>query len=110
MEGKHYTIPDERWLGDGVYTFSEEDGIEFLFLDSSVGDMEQNTDVDSFMRKYPEWVVGSAYETYASIFLSKRPSKYTGLQFGSGFNYGSTNILCGLPATINYVLILAQND
>jgi hypothetical protein len=110
MKRNHYDIPEERWLPDGVYTFSEEDNIEILSKDISVKGLGQDSDVDSFMEKYPDWVVASAYETLHTFFLSKRPNKFDGLEFGSGFNYGSTNLLCGLPASVNYVLILAEND
>ena len=110
IQGKFYAIPEDKWLNDGIYVFSEQDNIEILYKRNYVTRLSQDSDVDAFMEKYPEWVVGCAYETDTTIFLSKRPSKYTGLVFGSGFNYGSTNILCGLPASVNYVLILAQND
>jgi len=110
MKGKFYEVPDEKWLDDGVYIFSEEDNIEILSKGVSLGEMKQDSDVDTFMEKHPDYVVGCAYETFHTIFLSKRPENYSGIHFGSGFNYGSTNLLCGLPVSVNYILILAQND
>ncbi len=110
IEGKFYKIPESRWLNDGIYIFSEMDDIEILSIDCGIMDMKQKDDVDKFIAKNPDWVVGSAYETYHTIFLSKKPDAFDGLIFGSGFNYGSTNLLTGFSSAPDNILILAQND
>ena len=60
-----------------------------------------------FINKYPDFVVGSAYQTYAIVLLTRKPPKFSGKWTGTGFNYGSTNILENCP---NDILILAEDD
>lgn len=62
--------------------------------------------VEEFFLKYPEYVIASAYETQTTILISKMPTQSLAW-FGSGFNYGSTNII---EKTTGRILILAEND
>lgn len=68
----------------------------------------------AFINKYPNYVIASAYQTSGTLLLSKRPKKLSESKewidkhsFGTGFNYGSTNIIIDCPKAI---LILAEND
>lgn len=62
-----------------------------------------------FAEKYPEFVIAHAYETSWTLLLSRAPIRLEmdGKWFGSGFNYGSTNLLEDCPKRL---LILAEND
>lgn len=98
-----------RHLEDGIYDIT---AVEFV---SSKTDLKKIID---FIKKHPKFWVASAYETDFIILLSHKPlliggkyGKETAWEkkhhIGSGFNYGSTNILTNLPPAI---LILAEND
>lgn len=100
-------VPDEKRLQDGIYELS--DTIEVLGIgeewDYGIPDTER---VREFIERFPDYVTASAYQTYSIILLSERPAKFSGYKIGSGFNYGSTNLLAGI--TTKRILILAQND
>lgn len=64
--------------------------------------------IQGFMEKNPNWVLASAYETHTYLLLSRMPEPWIGHAFGSGFNYGSTNVINTKGA--DRLLILAQND
>ncbi len=68
---------------------------------------DNRREIELFVEKYPTFVVASAYETHFSILLSKMPPEASVEQIGSGFNYGSTNIINNCPRSL---LILAEND
>lgn len=112
---------DRRTIKDGIYDVTD---ITFLItkrelqynnkkIDSKnyeewyETDDEDDEAVQSFINQYPNYVIASAYETSAYIFLAKSPDKFNGKRYGSGFHYGSTNILQNCPKDI---LILAEND
>lgn len=96
----------ERLLRDGIYNITN---IEYLILDTNIYDIkgEDVEKIKTFIKKYPGYVVGSAYNTDMTIILSIKPPKFNGKWSGTGFNYGSTNILTDCPKDI---LILAEND
>ncbi len=86
-------------LSDGIYDVT---GIAYHV----VNDSKPKQTLD-FIKKYKKVYIGSAYETETSILFSDKPKKLIGHDKGSGFNYGSTNIIDNCPKSI---LILAQND
>lgn len=94
----------ERRLDDGIYDVT---GIPFLVTNEDAEEGRRDTEVEKFKEAYPDFVVGHAYETYNVILLASKPEKYKGKWEGSGFNYGSTNILHDCPKSL---LILAEND
>lgn len=89
-------------LPDGIYELDED--IEIIggqFWEP------EDDDVRAFAKKHPGFVVAQAYATYACFLLSRRPKKAQCNVQGSGFNYGSTNIITNCP---NRLLILAEDD
>jgi hypothetical protein len=93
-------------LEDGIY---DTTGIDFISIEeTNISEKE----ITKFIKKYPNFCVASAYDTYTTLLLSKKPKELdnnwqTKNIIGSGFNYGSTNILTNCPKSI---LILAEND
>lgn len=114
----------KRRVRDGIYDLS---GVEYLsepvfwegpgrFYDLSTEEKKQHRKDHNektaklfmeFIGKYPGYALAEAYETETTFLLSRYPDKFSGVQLGSGFNYGSTSILDNCPRTI---LILAEND
>lgn len=100
---------EERVLSDGFYSLSEE--IDVLNVSYSFDESEKQK-VRDFVEKYPNFVSANAYETDKYLLLSEKPKKLDTKWekqnvMGSGFNYGSTNIISNCPSRI---LILAEND
>ena len=120
----------EAFIGDGIYDVSE---VEFVQISGSLNSVLSDTkerfdgvilnnemfknkynqrnlastkEIESFVEKYPDFFLANAYETGTSFLLNAEPSRVS-ISRGSGFSYGSTNILTGCPKR---VLILAQND
>lgn len=95
-------------LPDGIYDVSN---IEFIdvgdYLPNEQVDSERLSELKNFIEKYPNCFHVCAYETDGAFLLSEKPSKFTGGRRGSGFNYGSSNILIDCPKNL---LILAEND
>lgn len=87
-------------VADGIYDVSD---IEFIEEHTKNREEVIQWLID---REFKVWMAG-AYETDTRIFLAEEPKKFKGELFGSGFNYGSTNIVQGCPKSI---LILAEND
>ena len=91
-------------LSDGIYDL---DGIEFIVVD---GNSELGIE---WIEAHKEFWIADAYETDFPILLSKEPRCLNSKKWnkenwiGSGFNYGSTNIIKNCPKDI---LILAEND
>lgn len=112
---RHMTDEEEelRCLGDGIYEVPTSidivevedwgknfcEGWYYFDLD--------NPKVQAFITTYPDWRYACAYETGSPLLLSAPPLKFQGQHLGTGFNYGSTNLLTNCP---NRILILAQND
>lgn len=94
---------DARRLGDGLWAVSDDTIIKEL------GDIYYNfpKEIEAFHKKHSDMVIASAYETHQTLLLSKRPTKWKGKLIGSGFNYGSTNLIENPPTRL---LILAEND
>lgn len=101
----------DRYLEDSIYS-----------LDSSVKVLDVNSDelerisepypqhIQDFITQHPEFVIAIAYEVYNGFLLSAKPTELNSFVcHGSGFNYGSANILDCLPPN-ERILILAQND
>ena len=59
------------------------------------------------MRQHPDFTFANAYDTGAAFIFATKPKVVAGTIEGTGFNYGSTNILHDCPKDI---LILAEND
>ncbi len=89
----------ERTVDDGIYDVT---GLEFLEVTGT-----NDRAIEAFVKKFPGYYLASAYETECDILLSAKPKKFDGRINGSGFNYGSTNVLTRCPEAI---LILAEND
>lgn len=100
-ENKEITIEDERQLSDGIYNI---ENIEFIEINT---EGKNDNKAQKFIKKYPKYIIGSAYETDTMFLLSKIPPEIKNQDIGSGFNYGSCNIIQNCPTSI---LILAQND
>lgn len=108
---KYYT--ENRTLPDGIYDVT---GLNILYFDTEeVGAWnnpekhQENPDIVSFMKEFPDYVVAQAYQAATIYFISSRP-KEIGKEVwkaGDTFNYGSCNLLKGLPDSI---LILAEDD
>ena len=99
--------PENRDLEDGIYSLSTD--IEVLPVEAYQEKRitaEQET-IIKFIQAFPEFVIASAYETETVLLLSKRPEKIQLKRIGSGFNFGSTNLLLNCPQNL---LILAEND
>jgi hypothetical protein len=100
----------DRCLEDGIYKVPED--VEVLLLTTCEGWFAVNDCVEAepFIAAHPDLVIASAYETGTTFLLSRRVeiADCVGENWvGSGFNYGSTNLLSNCPARL---LILAQND
>lgn len=101
---------EERFLNDGVYAWSSEDRIDILDIGHTEYDSPVPESALSFMAQHPDYAIARAYETYRTFLLSRAPQKFSGVILGSGFNYGSTNILKWKRSAYDSILILAQND
>ena len=95
-------------LLDKPYLFIEEDGIfDVSDINYIVVDNREVKKVINWIKEKNKFWIASAYATKTEILFAKKPKKFKGNQEGSGFSYGSTNILTNCPKNI---LILAQND
>ncbi len=90
-----------RIVDDGVYDVTD---IEFIETD---GMPILTSKIEDFIRRNPDFCVAETYNVDVWFLLAKKPNKFIGEHSGSGFNYGSSNILQNCPKDI---LILAQND
>lgn len=99
---------DGKILDDGIYEILNNTKIlyfEYRYWDF---DEEDIATVKEFMSNHPEFVIASAYETQGTFLLSEPPILFSNnYQWGSGFNYGSTNLIENCPKRL---LILAEND
>jgi hypothetical protein len=91
-------------LPDGVYDLTN---VAYCMIEKyefkkeiSMGELEL------FLKAYPDFILAHPYETEMLVVLSKRPNKITTIE-GTGFNYGSCNIITDCPKII---LICAEND
>ena len=91
--------PKGVYVKDGIYDVSN---IEYFLVNHK--DKEATA---VWIEAHDKFWVASAYETDTIILLAGEPKKFEGSWDGSGFNYGSTNIIIGCPKSI---LILAEND
>lgn len=99
-------VDDEsNYLCDGIYEL--DDDIEVIKCEQSDTGV-YGKGVKEFTKKHKSWVMASAYETEFTFLLSRKPDKFKGKSLGSGYNYGSTNIL--VPKSKKRILILAEND
>lgn len=100
---------EERHFYDGIYNTSD---IEVLAIEEmaeyEISKAIEREDVQEFIKKYEStWAVGTAYQTGMIFFCERKPDKINVVKAGSGFNYGSANLLVNLP---NSILILAEDD
>jgi hypothetical protein len=95
-----------RILDDGIYDVT---GIEDLEVDDCQLDDECEKEVRDFISRNPEACLAHAYDTGVGFLLARRPEGISSptQDLGSGFNYGSSNIIRNCPQDI---LILAEND
>lgn len=112
---------DYKCLRDGIYEVDEDIEVIEMSSDDYIDDdsldmklsnhytkLDETRDIfDAFHKKYPDCVYAEGYETGCGFLLSRQPKKFRGNVIGSGFNYGSTNLLSGCPSRI---LIIAEND
>jgi len=101
-DNKKRNIPDGVYDASGVTEFLCCDG-EFVG-DVSEADAEK---IISFCERHPNWVMAAPYQTRMIVFCSNRPVEFTGEREGTGFNYGSCNLLQNCPSKL---LILAEDD
>ena len=95
---------EESNLNGAIY---DVEGLDLIGVEYG---QEETVYVTKFIEKYPGFFAASAYETHYMILLSAQPKKITQdiNWIGSGFNYGSTNVLSGLATKA--IMILAEND
>ena len=86
-------------IKDGVYDVTD---IDFI-----VNKGKNAEEVVAWVDEREKVWIANAYDTDEYIFFEEEPAKFDGKWFGSGFNYGSTNVLTDCPKSI---LILAEND
>lgn len=86
-------------IKDGVY-----DVTDIAFIAKTNKNFEE---VVEWVNEREKIWIANAYDTDGHIFFEEEPTKFDGKWYGSGFNYGSTNILTDCPKS---VLILAEND
>lgn len=103
------TLPVERNLSDGMYDVIDDIETLFVFAFTPIGNKIEATkeEIIEFINKYPQCVIASSYETNVVILLSRAPKRIPLNYAGSGFNYGSTNLIENAPRRL---LILAEND
>ena len=92
---------DVRRIPDEIYEIQEDTKI------LEIQDDTYEKDIMNFIYNHTDWRYAKAYETYSEFLLSKPPIEFKGKAMGSGFNYGSTNIILDCPKQL---LILAEND
>ncbi len=90
-------------LEDGIYDVTS---ISYMQVPYNPTETTYN-EIQEFITTYPKAVIASSYETDTTLLLAHKPKKFTGKTIGSGFNYGSTNIIQDCPQSL---LILAEND
>jgi hypothetical protein len=86
-------------IKDGVY-----DTTDITFI---VKTNKNTEEVVAWINEREKVWIANAYGTDEYIFFEEEPAKFDGKWYGSGFNYGSTNVLTDCPKSI---LILAEND
>lgn len=104
----------DRVLEDGIYDvsgipyFIEQDR-EMRHIDNAGKGRPLSEDAKEFMDNYKDYVIGNAYGCPDSFILGWKPEliKEPTRKIGSGFNYGSTNLIENCPRS---VLILAEDD
>jgi len=91
--------PKGVYVKDGIYDVSDIESflVDFKGKEASAAWIDAH---DKFWR-------ASAYETETFFLFSEEPRRFGGEWDGSGFNYGSTNVIRNCPRDI---LILAEND
>ncbi len=102
-------IANDRMLEDGLYEV--DDDVEVIEIGERLYDIRDFSDeyamILFFIENHPNFVVANAYETSSTILLSRKPNIFKGYYVGSGFNYGSTNLVENCPKRL---LILAEDD
>lgn len=116
---------DKQRIKDGVWDISDFEFInpEFPYTQKYVGnkdgksiyeDLPNKEKIESdfldsikeFVTKYPNFGIAKPYQTDSVLWISGIPTKQV-KTIGSGFNYGSNNIIDNCPKKI---LICAEND
>jgi hypothetical protein len=98
-------------LKDGIYDVSD---CEFLAMQGEHQHLFRMLDedwqkvVEEFVEKFPDYVIASAYETYQTILLSKKPPLVNLETHGTEFHHGCTAII-DVPKPMK-ILIVAEND
>lgn len=99
---------ENRYIGDGVYDVT---GIDFVEAEEGFRFTNKNKrdELAKFiLNNEDNLYYASAYETGGAFFLNAKPTRIPNVNIkGSGFNYGSTNVITNCPQQI---LILAEND
>jgi hypothetical protein len=91
-------------LDDGIYEV--QPWVSILDLSKEYNQVKET--IQAFLVENPQWRFACAYQTGVVLLLSEPPIARPDLHtLGSGFNYGSTNLLENCPSRI---LILAQDD
>lgn len=103
-------VPDGIWDITGIEYFEDVSHGRYVKQEEGwrIDPINPNfqSEKEAFIEKYPDYVIADPYQTEHPFLLSKMPEKQVS-SIGSGFNYGSNNIVIDCPATI---LICAQDD
>lgn len=96
----------DRQIDDSIFDISN---CKYLFFDSDEIRKESNDQIiKTFQEQYSDWCYANPDGTGGFVFLSSRPPKLKNKDVvGTGFNYGSCNIIQNCPSVI---LIVAEND
>jgi len=99
-------IDGDKFLEDGIYDIT---GIFYIESTEDLKDPDVDIpiEVEEFMQANKDYVIGCAYGCYTAFIFASCPPLFKGTHVGTGFNYGSTNILSDCPKSI---LILAEDD
>lgn len=98
----------DNYLSDGVYSLYPN--TQYLFIDSDEFVSEEDyLRINNFIETYPDYVYAEPYEVHGLVLLSKKPVEFNGRMVGTGFNYGSLNLIEVMNAP-QAILILAEND
>lgn len=91
-------LEDANRVEDGIYDITN---IPYVFIED-----EQEAKALKFIDKHKEIWIAQPYDTMGMVLLAAEPKEIF-TRTGTGFNYGSCNIITDCPRII---MILAEND
>lgn len=96
------SIPEDKYLDEGIYDVTN---IEFFSFNEDEKKIKHE-EIQKFILDHPNYMIADAYDIYFTFILAEKPNQIR-TSIGSGFNYGSNNIITNCPQSI---LIIAEND